>query len=143
MSLHHGAATKEQRSEYMIGYTVVGTNDIDRARTFYDELFSDIGATRLMELPRGTAWGKDWTQPMFAVATPFDGADASVGNGVMVALAAGSRPAVDKLHARALALGGTDEGQPGVRGDDPNGFYGAYFRDLDGNKLCAFHMGPA
>ena len=61
----------------------------------------------------------------------------------MVAFAAGSRANVDKLHAKALALGGTDEGAPGLRGPEEYGFYGAYFRDLDGNKLCAFHVGPA
>ncbi|MDX2159520.1 MAG: hypothetical protein SFW09_23690 [Hyphomicrobiaceae bacterium] len=60
----------------------------------------------------------------------------------MVAFAAGSRANVDAIHAKALALGGSDEGKPGLRGPDgPQAFYGAYFRDLDGNKLCAFHVG--
>jgi predicted lactoylglutathione lyase len=62
----------------------------------------------------------------------------------MVALVLKERSQVDALHAKALALGGTDEGAPGVRGaEGPQAFYGAYFRDLDGNKLCAFRIGPA
>jgi predicted lactoylglutathione lyase len=73
-----------------------------------------------------------------SVIEPFDGKPASVGNGVMVALAAGSRAQVDALHRKALELGGQDEGAPGPRGD---GFYAGYFRDLDGNKLNAFFMG--
>jgi predicted lactoylglutathione lyase len=75
---------------------------------------------------------------MLAVCTPHDEKPASVGNGGMVALAAGSRDGVKKIHARALELGGTDEGEPGPRG--AGGVFG-YFRDLDGNKLAAFHMG--
>jgi predicted lactoylglutathione lyase len=70
---------------------------------------------------------------------PFDGQPMSVGNGVMVALAADDRAQVDRIHKLALALGGADEGAPGPRGD--SGFYAAYFRDLDGNKLNAFVMG--
>jgi predicted lactoylglutathione lyase len=62
----------------------------------------------------------------------------------MVALVLKERRQVDTLYAKALALGGTDEGAPGVRGPEgPQAFYGAYFRDLDGNKLCAFRIGPA
>ena len=72
---------------------------------------------------------------MFSVMKPFDGQSASVGNGTMVALAAKDPEQVQALHAKALALGGRDEGAPGPRG---TGFYGAYFRDLDGNKLAAF-----
>ncbi|WP_422396671.1 hypothetical protein [Sphingomonas ginsenosidivorax] len=53
-----------------------------------------------------------------------------------------TRGDVDAIHAKALELGGTDEGAPGIRGDDPDGFYGAYFRDLDGNKLTVFRFGP-
>ena len=69
---------------------------------------------------------------------------AEPGNGNMVAIVVKERAQVDALHAKALALGGTDEGAPGVRGKEgPQAFYGAYFRDLDGNKLCAFRIGPA
>jgi catechol 2,3-dioxygenase-like lactoylglutathione lyase family enzyme len=122
----------------MIGYTTLGTNDLPRAAAFYDELFAVIGAKRLMEFERGYAWGVSMDKPGFGVLRPFDGQPASVGNGVMVALAVESQDQVNALHAKALALGGKDEGAPGQRG---GGFYAAYFRDLDGNKLNAFCMG--
>ncbi|MGM9515560.1 VOC family protein [Roseateles sp. DB2] len=122
----------------MIGYTTLGTNDLPRAAAFYDALFAVIGAKRLMEFDRGYAWGVSHDKPGFGVLRPFDGQPATVGNGVMVALVVDSQEKVDALHAKALALGATDEGAPGLRG---GGFYAAYFRDLDGNKLNAFCMG--
>ena len=122
----------------MIGYTTLGTNDLPRAAAFYDELFAVIGAKRLMEFERGYAWGISMDKPGFGVLRPFDGQPASVGNGVMVALVVDSQDKVNALHAKALALGAKDEGAPGLRG---GGFYAAYFRDLDGNKLNAFCMG--
>jgi catechol 2,3-dioxygenase-like lactoylglutathione lyase family enzyme len=122
----------------MIGYTTVGTNDLPRATKFYDELFGAIGIPRLMEYPRGLAWGTGWDKPGFGIITPFDGKPATIGNGCMVALVMDSKDKVNAVHAKALALGGTDEGAPGDRGD---GFYAGYFRDLDGNKLNAFCMG--
>jgi len=76
---------------------------------------------------------------LWSVAKPHDGNAATVGNGMMVALAVDSQEKVNALHAKALELGGTDEGAPGPRGD--SGFYAGYFRDLDGNKLNAFFMG--
>jgi catechol 2,3-dioxygenase-like lactoylglutathione lyase family enzyme len=129
----------------MIGYATVGTNDIDKARAFYDSLFGSIGAKRIMEFPSGfTMYGVSPDRPSVAVTKPYDGKTATPGNGAMVALAMDSREKVDALHALALELGGSDEGLPGVRGE-LNGtvFYGAYFRDLDGNKFCTFCMGPA
>jgi len=122
----------------MIGYTTLGTNDLPRATAFYDEVFGLLGAKRLMEFDRGLAWGVGMDKPGFAVMKPFDGQPASVGNGVMIALAMPSRELVDAVHAKALALGGRDEGAPGLRG---GGFYAGYFRDLDGNKINAFCMG--
>lgn len=128
----------------MIGYTLVGTNDTDKAFAFYDALFELVGAKRLMEFPGMCAWGTGWDKPMFGVTRPYDQNAATVGNGVMIALNADSRAMVDSVHAKALELGGTDEGGPGVRGEEgPQAFYGAYFRDPDGNKLCAFRVGPA
>ena len=121
----------------MIGYVTLGTNDLPRAAAFYDALLAEIGATRFMQAERFVAWAVSPTQPSLGVILPFDGKPATVGNGVMVALAMDSPAKVDALHARALALGGTDEGAPGPRGD---GFYAGYFRDLDGNKLNAFCM---
>lgn len=129
----------------MIGYATVGTNDIDKARAFYDSLFGSIGATRVMEFPSGfTMYGVSPDRPAMVVTPPYDGKAATPGNGTMVALVMDSRDKVDAFHAKALQLGGADEGQPGVRGElDGKVFYGAYFRDVDGNKFCAFQMGPA
>jgi predicted lactoylglutathione lyase len=91
-----------------------------------------------------TMWGTGLDKPGVAVTSPYNKQPAVAGNGNMTALAAGSRANVDKLHAKALELGGTCEGPPGVRGEEgPDAFYGAYFRDLDGNKLAAFCIGPA
>ena len=129
----------------MIGYANLGTNDLAKATAFYDALFGTIGVGRLMEFPTGAiAYGASWTAPMIAVGPPYDGKPASVGNGSMLALVMDTRAKVDALHAKALELGGMDEGAPGVRGDEgEQAFYGAYFRDLDGNKFCAFRVGPA
>jgi len=122
----------------MIGYTTVGTNDIARAARFYDALLAELGAKRTMEIGNFIVWGSAPGAPMFAVTPPFDGKPATVGNGVMIALAASGKAQVDAIHRKALELGATDEGAPGPRGD---GFYAGYFRDLDGNKLNAFFMG--
>lgn len=122
----------------MIGYTTLGTNDLPRAAAFYDELLAEIGAKRLMDFGRGIAWGVAMDKPSLGIMKPFDGQPATVGNGVMVALVVNSRELVDRIHAKALALGGTDEGPAGPRGE---GFYAGYFRDLDGNKLNVFCMG--
>jgi predicted lactoylglutathione lyase len=122
----------------MIGYTTLGTNDIKRAAKFYDALLGEFGAKRAMETDKLILWGTGPGQPMLSVIKPFDGKAATVGNGVMVALAAKSKAQVDAIYKKAIALGGKDEGPPGNRGD---GFYAGYFRDLDGNKLNAFFMG--
>jgi catechol 2,3-dioxygenase-like lactoylglutathione lyase family enzyme len=130
----------------MIGYATVGTNDIDRARAFYDDLLGQIGARRVMEFPQNgfTMYGTGARAPGLAVTRPYDGEEAVPGNGNMAAVVVDSRDKVDRLHARAMELGGSDEGPPGLRGPEgDNAFYGAYFRDLDGNKLCAFCVGPA
>jgi catechol 2,3-dioxygenase-like lactoylglutathione lyase family enzyme len=122
----------------MIGYVTLGTNDFARAARFYDELLGLLGAKRMMDTETFIAWAVDPAAPSVAVGKPFDQNAATVGNGVMVALAVDSRDQVDALHAKALELGGADEGAPGLRGDT---FYAGYFRDLDGNKFKAFTMG--
>lgn len=123
----------------MIGYVTFGTNDIQRAAKFYDAIAAEMGTGRMMDFETFIAWGA-WDGPAGIAATkPFDGKPASVGNGTMVALQAKDRAQVDKLYEIALANGGSDEGAPGPRGDD--GFYAAYFRDPDGNKLNAFTTG--
>ncbi|WP_437622958.1 VOC family protein [Sorangium sp. So ce1151] len=121
----------------MIGYVTLGTSDMERAARFYDALLGEIGATRLMTLEKMILWAVSPNRPALAVVLPFDGQPATVGNGVMVALVVDSPAQVDALHKKALELGGKDEGAPGPRGQ---GFYGGYFRDLDGNKLNFFTM---
>jgi catechol 2,3-dioxygenase-like lactoylglutathione lyase family enzyme len=127
----------------MIGYATVGSNDLEKAMEFYDEVLGIAGLKPGFDHPRG---GRMYVSPAgeftFGVLAPFDGGKASVGNGQMVALKCDSHDQIKAMHAKALELGGKDEGAPGWRGDE-DGFYGAYFRDLDGNKLCAFRMGPA
>jgi catechol 2,3-dioxygenase-like lactoylglutathione lyase family enzyme len=125
----------------LINYVLVGTNDIERARDFYDPLFAELGASRVVDLPHETIWGRPGEFPTFGTIVPFDGKAASFGNGTMVALGVPDRHTVDRLYDIALRLGAEDEGAPGVRGDDPEGFYGAYIRDLDGNKLCFSKFG--
>ncbi|WCL55747.1 VOC family protein [Gimibacter soli] len=127
----------------MIGYTTVGTNDIDKAAAFYDELLSLLGAKRSWDMDSFKAWGNSASGPGFGIAKPFDGNKATVGNGVMIALFAPDRATVDKVYAKAIELGGTCEGKPGIRGGDTSTFYAGYFRDLDGNKLNCFNMASA
>jgi len=123
----------------MIGYVILGTNDLPSATAFYDSLLAEMGATRMMEFgERGYAWGTAMDKPMLCIMKPYDGNPATVGNGVMVGVSVDSGDMVDRLHAKALALGGTDEGAPGLRAEGGDGFYAAYFRDLDGNKLDVF-----
>lgn len=122
----------------MIGYVTLGTNDIERAARFYDELLAEIGASRFLETETFIAWSTAPDAPALSVTKPFDGNTATVGNGVMVALVMDSHDKVDALHRKAMELGAQDEGAPGPRGP---GFYAGYFRDPDGNKLNAFCMG--
>jgi catechol 2,3-dioxygenase-like lactoylglutathione lyase family enzyme len=119
----------------MIGYVTLGTNDLPRAAAFYDSLLAEIGAKRMMESDRFVAWQVRPDLPGLGVTLPFDTKPATVGNGVMVALALDSAAKVDAVHRKALQLGATDEGGPGQRSE---GFYAGYFRDLDGNKLNCF-----
>jgi predicted lactoylglutathione lyase len=125
----------------MIGYVTLGTQDLARAAAFYDTLLAEVGAKRFMESERSVAWSVTPGTPGLSVCKPFDGKPASAGNGTMVALSVDSTAKVDALHRKALQLGGQDEGAPGPRGT--GGYYGAYFRDLDGNKLSAFCMSKA
>jgi catechol 2,3-dioxygenase-like lactoylglutathione lyase family enzyme len=134
----HKIDTHPLEGVHMIGYVTLGTQNLARAAAFYDALLSTIGASRYMESDRFIAWAVSPTTPSLAVALPFDGKPATVGNGTMVALVVDSRAKVDALHKKALELGATDEGPVGARGD---GFYAGYFRDPDGNKLNAFCMG--
>ncbi len=123
----------------MIGYITLGTNDFERAVSFYDELLATIGIKRLWRHETMAAWGPSREQPALCLTTPFDREAATVGNGVMIALKVTSQEQVKSLHAKAIELGGKNEGDPGPRGE--HGFYGGYFRDLDGNKLNAYIPG--
>ena len=125
----------------MLGVARYGTHDIIRARDFYDAVAAQLGARRVIDREdvvgyRGPSGG------MFLVGRPYAG-EPTVGNGTQMGFEAQSRDVVDAVHAKALEMGGRCEGAPGVRGADPNGFYAAYFRDLDGNKVMVYRMGPS
>jgi catechol 2,3-dioxygenase-like lactoylglutathione lyase family enzyme len=122
----------------MIGYVMFGTNDFERAKTFYDALLAEIGAKRLMDFGTSIAWGVSMDKPAIAVGIPHDKKPATAGNGTMVAIAVNSREMVDRVYKKAMELGAKDEGPAGPRGE---GFYAGYFRDPDGNKLNVFFMG--
>lgn len=119
----------------MIGYVTLGTNDLERAAAFYDELLAVMGGKRFMEEETFVAWSVDPEQPGIAASKPFNGEPATPGNGTMVALAVDSKELVHAVYEKALELGASDEGAAGPRGEH---FYAGYFRDLDGNKLNVF-----
>jgi len=120
----------------MFNHVSVGTRDLARASRFYDAALGALGYRRIMSEEFGNAWGLAW--PEFWAALPAEG-DATSGNGVHVAFIAPSREAVDAFHAAALAEGGSDAGAPGERDYTP-GYYAAFARDPDGNKLEAVHL---
>ena len=124
----------------MIGYVTLGTNDLEKAAAFYDALLAELGAKRFMEMENFIAWSSDPNGCGLGLTKPNDGNSASIGNGVMVALAADSPEKVDAVYAKAIELGAQDEGPAGPRGDT---FYAGYFRDPDGNKLNVFCMTQA
>jgi catechol 2,3-dioxygenase-like lactoylglutathione lyase family enzyme len=117
-----------------VGYVSLGTNDFDKATAFYDALLGEVGGARLMPTPQGQLY-RLGSGAMVMVTRPYNNEPATIGNGNMLAIQVDNKEQVAALHAKALALGGTCEGQPG-----PRGSFGefSYFRDLDGNKLCAF-----
>ncbi len=121
----------------MLNYISIGTNDKPRAEAFYDQLLEIMGGKRAFENERGTFWSNG-NGPMVGVMIPENGKEATIGNGDMPALAAADRDMVDRVYAKALECGGTCEGEPGERFE---GFYAAYFRDLDGNKLAVTKLG--
>ncbi|CUH49964.1 VOC family protein [Ruegeria atlantica] len=123
----------------MIGYVTIGVSDLERAKSFYTTLFADKGAKVVIDAGRIAFIGNDPSAPMLAVCTPYDGEACETGNGGMVAFAADSKDEAKTLYEKAISLGATDEGEPGQR--VPDRFYGAYARDLDGNKLCFYVFG--
>ena len=130
----------------MFSHVTVGSSDLHRAAAFYDAVLTQLGLTRRAVTPDGGPPAACWVHPQlqmprFYVYQPFDGNPASVGNGSMLAFGAPSVAAVDQAHAAGLALGGKNEGAPGPRPHYGTGYYGAYLRDLDGNKLHIVHRG--
>ncbi|MBM7061041.1 VOC family protein [Pseudomonas sp. UL073] len=122
-------------------HVTVGTNDLQKARSFYDDVLKQLGLKRIADLGEtGSIWGVD--APSFFVLHPANGAPATVGNGITISFEAPNRAAIDAFYAAALKAGGKDEGAPGPRGWAPNA-YAAYARDLDGNKLAAYCFKPA
>jgi catechol 2,3-dioxygenase-like lactoylglutathione lyase family enzyme len=121
----------------VIGYVLVGTSDLKRAVAFYEAVLAPLGIKRMFETDRAVSWSAG-NGPGLGVCLPYDQKPATAGNGTMVAIAADKPATVDALYRKALELGGRDEGPPGERF---KGFYAAYFRDLDGNKLACFCMG--
>ena len=120
----------------MLGYVTIGVNDMDKAVAFYDALLGEIGAKQLMGMDRIKFYGTG-EGAMLAICLPYNEQPQNCGNGNMVAIPGGDRPGVDKLYAKAMELGATDDGEPGERMPI---FYGAYVRDPDGNKLCFYEM---
>lgn len=121
----------------MLAYAMIGTNDKPKALAFYDAVLAEIGYKRTMDFGRAQAYG-DGKGVMLAVGTPGDDKTASVGNGTMIAINGKTPEGVDAAYAKAISLGAKDEGAPGARSPQ---FYGAYFRDLDGNKICICKFG--
>lgn len=118
----------------MIGYTTLGVKDVGAAKTFYAEL---LDAKVLVDIGRLAMIGNSMSEPMIAVCEPYDEGDPHPGNGVMVAIRAGSKERAAALYQKAMELGASCEGEPGPRGGEGQ-FYGGYVRDPDGNKLCFF-----
>ena len=122
----------------MIGYVTIGTWNMEKAKAFYTELLADLGANVIMDVGRIAFIGTGMDKPMLAVCIPYDEKDPQPGNGTMIAIDPGSKEAVNKLYAKALELGASSEGEPGQRIEDM--FYGAYVRDLDGNKIAFYQF---
>lgn len=121
-----------------LGHATVGSNDLEKAKAYYDALLGSVGVGTVFEHPSG---GRVYGKPgsfLFGVLGPANGKPATIGNGSMHGFSFDTRAEVDAFYAKALALGGTDEGAPGERAPK---MYFAYFRDLEGNKLCAFNLG--
>jgi catechol 2,3-dioxygenase-like lactoylglutathione lyase family enzyme len=127
----------------MIGYTMVGTNDLERSLKFYGPIFQEMGLDICWQDERSASWGRASaeTYPRFFTGYPFDGKDANVGNGTMTAFLIGDSQKIDRLYQLAIQNGGSDEGKPGPRPQYSDGFYAAYVRDPDGNKLAFVRYG--
>lgn len=121
----------------MLGYATIGVKDMERAEAFYGQLLAEVGGSQLFGMDRIKFYGTGPNAAMLAICIPYNEEEQHCGNGNMVAIPGGSREGVDRLYAKAMELGATDEGEPGERLPV---FYGGYVRDPDGNKLCFFEM---
>jgi catechol 2,3-dioxygenase-like lactoylglutathione lyase family enzyme len=129
----------------MFSHVVVGSDDLEKAKVFYDAALAPLGIIcRSYDLEGGwiTYASPGRVKNRFFVCRPIDGAAASVGNGTTIAFAAPDRESVDRFHAAAIAAGGTDEGAPGLRPNYVRNFYGAYVRDPQGHKICCVCLNP-
>jgi len=123
----------------MISHVFIGVSDFPRAATFYSRILSELGLEmKFIEPERQWAgWvSPAASRPLFLIGKPYDDQPAHPGNGQMVALLGKSRELVDQVYASALSLGASSEGAPGLRSHYHPNYYGAYFRDPDGNKIC-------
>jgi catechol 2,3-dioxygenase-like lactoylglutathione lyase family enzyme len=127
----------------MFSHVTIGSNDVARARSFYDSLLQPLGLVRHAEFPKAVGYGPAGGRPQLWLVAPLDRKPASVGNGITIGLEADNRAVVDAAHAAGLAAGGRDEGAPGLRAHYHPNYYGAYLRDPDGNKLCIVCHRPA
>jgi catechol 2,3-dioxygenase-like lactoylglutathione lyase family enzyme len=120
----------------MFSHITLGTNDIEKAKAFYDATLTPLGLARLADFPEAAGYGPAGGKPPFWILRPIDKQPATVANGLTIGFDAPTRRAVDAAYAAARAKGAKDEGAPGLRPHYHANYYGAYVRDLDGNKLC-------
>jgi catechol 2,3-dioxygenase-like lactoylglutathione lyase family enzyme len=133
-------AAPKETAGHVFSHVTLGTSDIRKARRFFDAVLKSLGLVRVETHGYALAYAPEGFKGLNAplwVMSPINGAKASAGNGATCAFDAATRAAVDAFHAAAIAAGGKDEGAPGLRPDYHENYYGAYVRDLDGNKLCA------
>lgn len=119
----------------MMSHVSIGVTDFAASLKFYDQVLGTLGATRIMDHPGATAYGKHF--PEFWVQTPHDGQPPSVGNGTHFGFTADSKAQVDAFFAAAIKAGATADGEPGPRSDYGPAYYGCFVRDLDGHKIEA------
>ena len=127
----------------MFSHVTVGSNDIPKAKAFYDGVGKALGLERLADYPNAIAYGRAGGRPQLWVLNPADKNAATVGNGITIGLEASDRPAVDAAYKAGMSSGGRDEGAPGLRKHYHPNYYGAYLRDPDGNKVCVVCHKPA
>ena len=120
----------------MIGFVMIGTNDLNKAIKFYDILLETINLKRAITNEKYIGYSsKEKPEDIeFYVTNPVNKEKATYGNGTQISFVLKSKETVDKFYNLGIKLGGKDEGAPGIRSGD----YYCYFRDLDGNKICSF-----